>query len=256
MKNEIVFCIPSYKRGDKPLLTLKHIPNALVFVDTSEAERYRETNKGAEIIAVPSGVQGNLCRIRNYILDYCFNKEAYAVVIMDDDINCFYKVGENDKHSLKFNKIAGDEFMFVVQTIANIADNVGAKMFGLNPNSSDGLSFRETQPFTFINYIGGPFQGFLNNTIRYDERLSLKEDYDMTLQHLLKYRRVVRCEFVRYLAKMHENKGGCAEMRDVDVENEQFNLLQRKWGKNIVRRDKSSKGHDINPLLKIPLKLY
>lgn len=255
MENKIVFCIPSYKRGDKPLLTLKHIPNALVFVDASEAEQYKNTNKDAEIVAVPSGVQGNLCRIRNYILDYCFNKQAYAVVIMDDDINCFYKVGEKNNHALTFNKMDSTTLMNAVATIANVAENVGAKMFGVNPNAVDGLTFRETQPFTFVNYIGGPFQGFLNNPIRYDERLPLKEDYDMTLQHLLKYRRIVRCEFVRYSAKMHENKGGCAEVRDIDTENAQFKLLQSKWGSNIVRRDKScKKGVDINPLLKIPLK--
>ena len=54
--------------------------------------------------------------------------------------------------------------------------------------------------------------------------------------------------------KDHGNKGGCADYRTMEREKDQFDLLQKKWGSNIVRKDKLSKGVDINPIVKIPIR--
>ena len=50
-------------------------------------------------------------------------------------------------------------------------------------------------------------------------------------------------------------------MRNRKREQEQFELLQKKWGSNIVREDKSNKGQtkkvkvfDYNPIIKVPIK--
>ena len=59
--------IPSWHRPDG-VLTLDIMPFAKVWVDESEAEEYRKHNPGAKIVSCPKGVQGNLCRVRNYIL--------------------------------------------------------------------------------------------------------------------------------------------------------------------------------------------
>ena len=51
-------------------------------------------------------------------------------------------------------------------------------------------------------------------------------------------------------------------MRNREKEQQQFEALQKKWGGEIVRRDKSNKGRtqrekvyeDYNPIIKIPIK--
>ena len=45
----------------------------------------------------------------------------------------------------------------------------------------------------------------------------------------------------------------------MEVEREQFELLQRKWGPDIVRydnqtRSKKERGFDFNPILKVPIR--
>ncbi len=48
--------------------------------------------------------------------------------------------------------------------------------------------------------------------------------------------------------------GGCADYRTIQKEKEQFDLLQKKWGSKIVKRDNGSKtNYDINPIIKVPI---
>ena len=126
----------------------------------------------------------------------------------------------------------------------------------------DALSYRQYSPFSFSAYIGGPFQGFIRGgECRYDENLPLKEDYDMTLQQCNRYRGCLRVNFLTYNVKQSEQAGGCATYRSMMREKEQFELLQKKWGKKIVSEDNSNKGRtkkqkrfDYNPIIKIPIK--
>lgn len=92
--------------------------------------------------------------------------------------------------------------------------------------------------------------------------MPLKEDYDMTLQQCNKYRGCLRLNFGFYNCKQSKQAGGCATYRNYEKESEQLNLLQKKWGKKIVKIDKTknnnqkkeSKILDYNPIIKIPIK--
>ena len=81
---------PSYKR---PYVeTLEYLPFCKVWVDEGEYPAYKEANpEDAQIISVPKGIQGNLCRIRNYILDTEFDNGFDVVVIIDDDLKGMYR---------------------------------------------------------------------------------------------------------------------------------------------------------------------
>ena len=65
---------PSYKRPK--VETLDYLPFCKVWVDNKEYQSYVDANPKFKdnIISVPDGIQGNLCRIRNYILDEELNK--------------------------------------------------------------------------------------------------------------------------------------------------------------------------------------
>ena len=77
---------PSYKRPK--VETLDYIKSCKVWVAEREYDEYIKANKGLEdnIISVPNEVQGNLCRIRNYILDKTL-EDNDVVLIIDDDLS-------------------------------------------------------------------------------------------------------------------------------------------------------------------------
>lgn len=219
--------IPSYRRPK--VETLDYLPFAKVWVDNKEFDEYKKHNPSAEIIACPDGVQGNLCRVRNYILDQEFEHGVDAVLIVDDDLHGVYLWQGTKKVPYIERRIEADEFVDFVEKYSVLCSDLGFKFWGCNCNQ-EPLSYKQTIPFSFSSYIGGPFQCFLKNPLRYDESLPLKEDYDMTLQQCRKYRGCLRLNFAFYRCKQSEQKGGCATYRNYAREKQQFEALRKKWG--------------------------
>jgi len=133
-----------------------------------------------------------------------------------------------------------------------MAQDLNIKYWGMNMLSDKG-AYREYTPFAFKSCILGPFQAFNNLDLRYDEKLPLKEDYDLSLQVLNKYRKTLRFNAYHYIVKQHTNTGGCADYRTIQYEKDQMAALVRKWGSKIVKQDFSGKGYDINPIIKVPI---
>jgi hypothetical protein len=254
---KISVCCPSYTRP-KGLDTPKYLPFIRVYVDEREAEAYTKNNPQAIIVPVKSKYQGNLCRIRNFILKNEFDQGADVVLIVDDDLKGIYFWEQKKK-----NIVTGDEFLWFIEKYSIIAKEWGVFFWGINVNQ-DKQVYREYTPFSTTSYIGGPFQCFLKgNDCEYDENLPLKEDYDMTLQQLNKHRKVLRVNKFFYDVKQSEQAGGCATYRNMDREKQQLQALQKKWGTKIVRVDRNLRSHNIkkvkrqidyNPIISVPIK--
>jgi len=247
--------IPSYRRGHKRSPTQTYLPFAKLIVAQAEADEYRAS--GNEIVICPNEAQGNLCRVRNWILDHWH--DARGVLILDDDYSYIGKWNGRD-----FVAQTAEEIAEFIEQGFGMAEELGAYLWGINCTFDKG-AYREFTPFSTTAYIGGPFQAVRPATdLRYDETLPLKEDYDFTLQHLERYRRVLRFNAYAYIVKQNEQAGGCATYRTMDRERAQFEGLQKKWGGGIVRRDAGGdkrmvrgaatvKGWDLNPRLEIPI---
>lgn len=254
---DVSVCVPSYKRPK--VETLDVYPHCRVYVAESEFAAYRASNGvGADIVAVPDEVQGNLCRVRNYILDAEFGSGTDGVLIIDDDMSsvCRFEAVQA-KHGLfgyQRKDLNEAELLAFVRHGFELCDEWGFKFWGVNC-VSDPRSYCAYTPFSTNEYIGGPFQAHLKNPLRYDERLPLKEDYDMTLQHMNKYRGALRFNMYHYYCKQSDQAGGCAQMRNIARERQQFDALQRKWGDKIVKHDGlSKKAFDYNPKVNIPIR--
>ena len=78
---KVKFFAPSYQREEKSI-TQKTYPCVTLVVKESEAEKYREN--GNNIVVCPNEIQGNLCRVRNWILDNLYD-DADCIVLLDDD---------------------------------------------------------------------------------------------------------------------------------------------------------------------------
>lgn len=257
---KISVCCPSYKRPR--VETLDYLPFCQVYVCETEYDSYIKANKGYEdnIIPCKKGIQGNVGRIRNHILDTEFNNGADVVCIVDDDLKNIESFKVNGTFGYERKVVKADEFVDFVDFYSSICQQMGYKLWGVNCNS-DALSYRHYTPFCTTTFIGGPFSVHLKNDIRYDEALPLKEDYDLTLQHMNKYRGALRVQKYHYNCKQSVQAGGCATYRSMMREKEQFELLQSKWGSEIVRYDSSKrkgatkeKMFDYNPIIKVPIK--
>lgn len=238
---------PSYKRPEKSITQSKY---PFVHLVVMESERDAYVDNGNDIIVCPDAIQGNLCRVRNWILDTQFDDETECIVIIDDDCK---GVGRFDGQKKVW--FDGDELLEWCEAQTILCKQLGFMHWGVNCIPDKG-AYHEHKPMGWKQYIGGPFQGHIKESeCRYDENLSLKEDYDMTLQHLQRYGGVLRLNYAFYDVKQAEQAGGCASYRNLNEEKRQFWALQRKWGKDIVQRDpKSKRSFDFNPILKIPIK--
>lgn len=220
---------PSYKRPNQ-VLTLNYLPFCRIWVDEGEYDAYKEHNPQADIVSCPKGVQGNLCRVRNYILDKEFERGMDVVLIIDDDLSRLEYYKYDNGFGYNRIKVEAEDFLTFVEKYSIMAEDIGAKFWGVNCNA-DAMGYRFTSPFSTVSYIGGPFQCFLKgNRCKYDENLPLKEDYDMTLQQLNKERVVLRVNSYHYICKQSENVGGCATYRNREREEAQLNALRKKWG--------------------------
>jgi hypothetical protein len=240
-----VYC-PTYKRP-LTIRTHKCYENVTYVVCESQIDEYKKNNPNLNYWVVPDTAQGNLSRIRNYILD---NSEVKKILLLDDDVKNF-----GSRESLKINNYTSGEIDEFIEYAFDIADQFGVKFFGINPaGKTDFGAYRAFNPFSFRAYCGGPFQAHNNNACRYDENLPLKEDYDMTLQVIYKYGKLLRFNMMFIENDFQTLTGGCQQIRNIEREKQNFTALQKKWGTNIVRKDNSydSIGFDLNPILQIP----
>ena len=254
--------VPSYKRPDD-IKTLQYLPYARIWVDGSDYDAYKKANPKAEIIRCADGIQGNLCRVLNYILDEEFKRGMDVVLILDDDIRYIERLEGSEITGLGYEryKLNADEVLQMIEKYSIMAQDLGAKFWGLNINP-DQRCYHHNTPFSTKSYIGGPFRCHLKGSrCRYDERLFFKDDYDMTLQQLNMERVVLRVNAYHYICEQSTNIGGLAAYRNRDREYEQCDMLIKKWGGHIFKYDETNKGHtskekklDYNLIMKIPIK--
>lgn len=240
---------PSYKRADG-VKTHKIIPNVIYCVHEFEAKEY--IDRGYTVEKIPDQLRGNIAVVRNYIKKELIGKEG---LMIDDDIEALkiytgYKGNPVQKSIENVPKFIEDGFQ--------LCKEFGCTLWGLNIVGDKG-SYREYSPFSLTNTISGSFMGFVNNNLEFDENLPLKEDYDFCIQVLNKHRKLLRLNFASMVKKDHGNLGGCADYRTRQREIEQMEMLEKKWGTKIIKRDKIKRGkkkviHDINPIIKIPIK--
>jgi len=108
------------------------------------------------------------------------------------------------------------------------------KLAGVYPLGNGGRAMR-AKPFLHQNFILGDFFVAEVSRCRFDERMSLKEDYDFTCSHLDAHGEALRCNRLIITAKHETNAGGACAIRDAAGERERFNIgiLREKWGDSI-----------------------
>lgn len=212
---DIQYFSPSYKRPYKSITQFKY-PFVKLVIAESEAEEYEKG--GNDFITCPDSVQGNLARVRNWILNE-FADSCDCVVIIDDDCDYLAKWVNQERQIL-----TPDELIEFAENATQMSLDYGIKLWGINSVDTK-LAYRESVPFSFIAHLPDTFMGHVKPSLRFDEKLFLKQNYDFTLQNLLKYRSVLRFNAYHLKVKQGTQTGGCANVRNINEEKKQFEML-------------------------------
>lgn len=234
--------IPTYGRADN-VKTAELFPNAYIVCPESQEEEYRKYYPNMKYMCCPDSVEGNMAKKRNWIKT---NAHKDWLVMCDDDMAAIIM-----NEGCKAREMDHEHIMELFHNAFVMSEEIGTVMWGLNLQS-DPKFYREYSPFSTLSVVLGPLSGHIKSTLKYDCRLPTKEDYDYALQVLWKYHCILR--FNKYAYKVGHIKnqtGGSISIRRRALEEEQNILLQKKWGKKIVKYNMAK---DIDPIVKVPLK--
>ena len=101
------------------------------------------------------------------------------------------------------------------------------KLGGIAPTFNSFFSNREV---SHRHFIIGDFLVVKNSPERFDENMTLKEDYDFTLQHIKSYGGVIRNDDILCNFEHYTNSGGAVSIRTTDEEQKNILYLKNKWG--------------------------
>lgn len=228
--NEIKIAIPSMGRHDK-IYTKNLFPkeNIIIFVPEKEKILYEKNNKDVKIEGVPDEIKG-ITKTRNYILQYMKKNKIKWHIQVDDDADCIYSI-ENEK------QIAITDYKYIYNLATKMfvmTEDIGFKLWGFRL-TKDMRDYRCMSPFMTVMPIGFNIAGIIDNDIYFDERFIVKEDYDYSIMHILKYGGVLRYNRYYIGVKHLYNEGGCSHYRNDTVEWAMYELLGKKYGKKYIR---------------------
>jgi hypothetical protein len=224
--------IPSYKRSHD-LKGKDYFFMAKYCVPESQEKEYIEAVGKDRVITLPDSEDGDIVKKRNWIL----NNIEFPLIMIDDDVSEIgyfeSRTGKVDgNHSRKtMNKNLLIDFF---EHNFNLANEFNCKMWGLAQNQDNRIC-KEFLPFNLTNIILGPFQGHLEHNLIFDNRVGTKDDYDMSLQQLRKFKKVLRLNKFHYLCEHGDNKGGIVSYRSKEKEIEYCKQIMLKWGKKIIQ---------------------
>ena len=190
----------------------------------SEVKDYKKHHE--KVIGVPDEVKG-ITPTRNWILVHL--KSNYHIQV-DDDARSFHKWEKAEL--VKF--IDPERIDNILNTMFLMTDEIGYKVWGL-AMASDYQFYRPFAPFSTQGVVGANIIGIIDNPLRFDERLRVKEDYDYSMQHIYKYGGVLRTHKYGIDVIHLTNEGGCVGYRTKEVELQAYDTLLKKYGSSVVK---------------------
>lgn len=228
--------ISSSRPGNVPGMQalLKDCSSLVWYVGSCQAEAYKK----AGAVSVVEG--GGLCNSRNMALEAAFAVGKVCVQISDDVHRLRYIDSPADQNWVKPKSIS------VANAIAKAADTIdvsfvaaarfvesccrltGAHLGGIYPCPNDGQACGG-KPIMTEHFVVGDFFVSSNSSPRFDLDMTLKEDYDYTVQHLHTYGKVARVNRLIIYADHYDNHGGAVACRNKSREAKNIRLLRQKW---------------------------
>lgn len=242
--DDIQFCVVSARRTQTPQ-GVSDIAGVVAafrsqgveptwYVDAESVEDYRK-------IGLNAVVGGKLTPARNKALNDAMKLKKACVQCSDDISHWNYHHGEMAKSRTDesvnaayakaqchvISPVAAARFMLAKMRATN---GQRPRLGGVWPLSICSRSFVGVE-FSPSNFILGDFFVADMSPVRFDDSMTLKEDYDFTCSHIKSHGSVLRCNRMTVMAKHQTNAGGACSVRDPKGLAEQRNIaiLRQKW---------------------------
>jgi len=244
-KDELHFCIISARRtgsleGVKDIATVQSAfltagVSPTWYVDAPSLEAYKA-------LGLDAVVGGKLTEARNKALKDA-KKKGKACVQVSDDISAWeYHDGKQavDRSDEAANIAHANATRYVISPVAaarfilakmrSVTDGPRPRLGGVYMLGSCSRTFGGAA-FSRRHFILGDFFVADDSPVRFDEEMTLKEDYDFTCGHIKAHGSVMRCNRMTVHAKHYSNSGGACANRDAKGMEERRNIdiLNRKW---------------------------
>jgi hypothetical protein len=224
--------IPSYGRSDN-LIGSDYFDSARYCIPQSQESEYLKHLDQSRLVVIPDTEDGNIAKKRNWIL----KNIPRPLVMIDDDVECigYFEGREGMKNGEHRRKVLEKERVMAFFDMSfKVLSDVGGKMFGLSQNE-DNRIYKEFLPLSLSKIALGPVQGHLNHPLMFDEAVGTKDDYDMGLQQLRKYKILLRWNKFHYICQHGGNTGGIVSYRTKEKEIDYCKAIMMKWGKSIIK---------------------
>lgn len=241
---DIHFCVISARRTEDPqaikgcMVVQESFKAAGIkprwYVDSRSLDNYRRLG----FDAVFDG--GSLVGARNKALNDA-KKLGKACCEVSDDIARWTYFGSLEKIITKdgpeANRFGRRAQRLVVSPVAAgrfllakmRANDQKPKLGGVLPtaNIARGLAQPSVTMRNFI--LGDFFVSDVGSNVRFDQRMTLKEDYDFTCSHLSQHGAVLRCNRMVLDVAHYTNVGGAVSIRTAEQEEKNIKILKQKW---------------------------
>lgn len=243
-KEEFHFCVVSARRatkleGVRDIVAVQtQLQEAGItptwYVDAESLEDYKA-------LGLKALVGGKLTPSRNKALDDAAARKKICVQMSDDIAAWEYRHGEraSNKTDDAMNKAHALAQRFIVTPVAAARFIVAKmraspdkpKLGGVYMLGSCARTFAGPEFVDHHFILGDFFVVDKGSSVRFDENMKLKEDYDFTCAHLKAHGSVLRCNRMTLTVKHYSNCGGAVATRDSKGVEEQRNIaiLKSKW---------------------------
>ena len=218
--------------------------HVLWVVGAGEKGAYEEAGARGRVVEGPS-----LCGSRNLAVDEAVWLGCSHVVQLSDDLKKMEVIrsGEDlrgfvdaddwvkprtlrDQNRAGANKLEASP-VAVARLLTAVMARAGAALGGAPPTANPGLACG-MPPVGAAHFVVGDFTVLdLSRppVLRWDEAITLKEDYDYTAQHLLHHGSVARSHRILCSFEHYCNPGGAVDDRSDSREQHSIALLHHKW---------------------------
>ena len=142
----------------------------------------------------------------------------------------FRKISKSQLINSTNEKDAKVELDFAIEDIVKRFNEVkGVKLLGIPPTDNYFFANKIVSVNTFCI---GDMLFVKPSDIRFDTQLTLKEDYDFTLQHRERGD-VIRYQKYLFTFEHYSNIGGAVDVRDDKEEQKNIRILKSKWGDKV-----------------------
>ncbi len=165
---------------------------------------------------------GNLMNSRNFALEHAFKQNKICIQLSDD-----IKKVKLNKNFYQLKEIQLD--VAIKDIVKKFKQIKGVYLMGVPPTDN---YFFANKLVVENKFCIGDMLFVKPNELRFDKQLTLKEDYDYTLQHIQKAK-VLRYQKYLFTFKHYSNKGGAVDIRNDKEEEKNIMILKSKWGDKV-----------------------